>query len=69
MIKQAIVGYKLDEEGHWIAELACGHSRHVRHTPPMLDRPWVLTEQGREAMMGQLIDCGQCDHEQAATET
>ena len=33
-MQQAIVGFHLDEENHWVAELACGHGQHVRHDPP-----------------------------------
>lgn len=46
-MQQAIIGFHLDEENHWVAELACGHHQHVRHTPPWQNRPWVITEQGR----------------------
>ena len=37
-MQQAIVGFHLDEEQHWVAELACGHNQHVRHTPPWQNR-------------------------------
>ncbi len=47
-MQQAIVSFHLDEQGHWVAELACGHGQHVRHDPPWQNRPWVLTEQGRK---------------------
>jgi len=43
VVKQPIVGYHLDDEGHWVAELACGHGQHVRHDPPWQVRPWVTT--------------------------
>jgi hypothetical protein len=29
--KRKIVGYHLDPESPWIAELKCGHEQHVRH--------------------------------------
>ncbi len=57
---QTITGFNQDEEGHWRVELSCGHTRHVRHTPPWQNREWVLTEQGREAMIGEEIECGVC---------
>lgn len=60
-MKQAIVGYHLDEEEHWVAELACRHNQHVRHDPPLVSRPWVVTEAGREAMLGYELDCKKCD--------
>ena len=61
MAKQAMVGYHLDDEGHWVAELACGHFQHVRHEPPWMVRPWVLTEEGRKSMLGYELDCKKCD--------
>lgn len=60
-MKQAIVGYHQDEEGHWVAELACGHFQHVRHRPPWINRPWVITPSGRSEMLGYLLDCVKCD--------
>ena len=30
-MQQPITGYHTDEEGHWVAQLACGHNQHVRH--------------------------------------
>jgi len=44
-MEQPITGFHLDEEGHWVAELACGHFQHVRHSPPWMERfavrqPW-----------------------------
>ncbi len=64
MAKQGMVGYHLDDEGHWVAELACGHFQHVRHEPPWMVRPWVLTEQGRESMLGYELDCKKCDRDE-----
>ena len=58
---QPITGYHQDDEGHWVAQLACGHNQHVRHDPPMVDRPWVMTEGGRAEMVGQVLDCLKCD--------
>ena len=60
-MKQGIVGYHLDEEDHWVAELECGHFQHVRHNPPMVIRPWVLTKKGREEMLGYRLECKKCD--------
>lgn len=60
-MKQPIVGYHRDEERHWVAELACGHNQHVRHNPPWVSRPWVITEAGRRAMLGHELDCRKCD--------
>ena len=60
-MKRAIVGYHLDIEGQWVAELACGHAQHVRHDPPWQVRPWVLTEEGRLSFLGTPLDCPYCD--------
>jgi hypothetical protein len=60
-MQQPIAGFHRDEEQHWVAELACGHFQHVRHTPPWIERPWVVTEAGRSAAIGQLLDCRKCD--------
>ena len=63
-MKQPIVGYHLDEEGHWVAELACRHNQHVRHHPPLVSRPWVSSEGGRESMIGYELNCVKCDSNQ-----
>ena len=56
-----IVGFHQDAEGHWVAELACGHNQHMRHDPPWQNRPWVLTDEGRAAFIGTEIRCRQCE--------
>lgn len=61
MAQRAITGFHLDVENSWVAELACGHRQHVRHDPPFQERPWVVTEVGREARLGALLDCLFCD--------
>jgi hypothetical protein len=61
MSEQAIIGYHLDNENHWVAELACGHFQHVRHRPPWQERPWVTTSMGRAAMLGTPLDCKKCE--------
>ena len=60
-MKQPIVGYRQDEEGHWVAELACGHTQHLRHEPPWQVRPWVLTPEGRASRLGTELDCPRCE--------
>ncbi len=60
-MERSIVGYHKDDEDHWVAELACGHFQHVRHNPPMASRPWVITEKGREKMLGYNLECKKCD--------
>lgn len=60
-MQQFINGYHLDHEGHWVAELACGHAQHVRHDPPWMIREWVRTEKGREERLGTALSCKRCD--------
>ena len=60
-VERAIVGYHQDEQGDWIAELACGHQRHVRHRPPFEVRPWILDADSRRERLGTPIDCGLCE--------
>jgi hypothetical protein len=59
--------FEKDDEGHWRAELECGHFQHVRHDPPMTTREWVLTEEGRASRIGYELDCRMCDEERAGT--
>ncbi len=62
-MKRAIVGFHQDEVGDWVAELACGHGQHVRHNPPLSNRPWVLTSAGRQRFIGFELECKKCDEE------
>ena len=57
---RAIVGFHQDRTGDWVAELACGHMQHVRHKPPFQERPWVLTQAGRDAHLGGELPCPSC---------
>ncbi|MCK9686994.1 DUF3565 domain-containing protein [Scleromatobacter humisilvae] len=61
-----IVGFHLDEQGDWVAELACGHDQHVRHDPPWTNRPWTQTPEGRAAVLGRTLACRKCDQDAAA---
>lgn len=60
-MKQKIVGFHLDSENHWVANLACGHKQHVRHDPPMVERQWVLSEDERQKRIGTSLNCKRCD--------
>jgi tellurite resistance-related uncharacterized protein len=60
-MQRAMRAFHLDDEGHWVAELSCGHRQHVRHQPPFTLRPWVVTEQGRAGRIGQALECAACD--------
>lgn len=56
-----IVGYRRDEVDDWVAVLECGHGQHIRHEPPLTNRPWVQTEEGRAGFIGQPLNCKICD--------
>jgi hypothetical protein len=58
--ERRIVGFHQDAEGHWVAELECGHDQHVRHDPPWQSRPWVVTAEGRDRAIGQALRCPKC---------
>ncbi|SFL99734.1 DUF3565 domain-containing protein [Marinobacter zhejiangensis] len=60
-MQQSIVGFHRDDEQHWVAELACGHGQHVRHDPPWINRPWVITAEGRKQRLGTPLNCVKCD--------
>jgi hypothetical protein len=59
-IPRRIVGFHQDEESHWVADLECGHTQHVRHDPPWQVRPWVVTESGRATFLGKPLECVKC---------
>ena len=60
-MNQAIVGFHQDEEGDGVADLACGHGQHVRHQPPIANRSWVLTNEGRRQHLGTVLNCKRCE--------
>lgn len=60
-MKQRIIGFHQDEEGHWVADLACGHAQHTRHDPPWQNRSWVTTPEGRASRLGITLNCLQCE--------
>lgn len=60
-MERPVSGFHQDEHGDWVAQLACGHNQHVRHNPPWTNRPWVVTAQGRQAMIGHPLACKKCD--------
>jgi tellurite methyltransferase len=60
-VRRLITGFHRDEEGDWVAELACLHGQHVRHQPPFRLAPWVLDEHERRARIGTPLDCPLCD--------
>lgn len=60
-MKQAITGFHKDVNDDWVAQLHCGHFQHVRHNPPFINRPWVITDDGRNAKLGYQLNCKKCD--------
>ena len=59
-VPRRIVGFHRDDEGHWVADLECGHGQHVRHDPPWQLRPWVITPEGRATYIGAVLQCVRC---------
>ena len=62
-MQQPIVSYHKGDEDHWVANLSCGHSQHVRHRPPWEIRNWVTSQQGRDAMLGYNLDSKLCERD------
>jgi len=60
-MQQAIVGFHKDELDDWVADLACGHTQHVRHDPPWQNRPWVDSAESRREMLGSVLECKVCE--------
>lgn len=60
-MRTTIMGFHQDAAADWVAELACGHTQHMRHRPPWQERAWVLNEDGRTQRIGQAIECPLCD--------
>ena len=56
-----IAAFRQDADRDWIADLACGHSQHVRHRPPWQNRPWVESDEERQAKLGAAIECLACE--------
>lgn len=59
-IRRKIVGFHLDEQNDWVAELECGHQQHVRHNPPWMNRDWVTVAEGRKEHLGHELVCLEC---------
>ena len=59
--ERRITGFHLDDEGHWVADLECGHGQHVRHEPPWQVREWVTTADGRARFVGTTLACRKCE--------
>lgn len=59
-IPRRIIGFHQDDEHHWVADLECGHTQHVRHDPPWQVREWVTTAAGRTSHLGTTLLCIGC---------
>lgn len=68
VLNRKIVGFHQDERLDWVADLECGHGQHVRHNPPWMLRPWVITPEGRETWLGAELDCRRCDEEERSAD-
>ena len=55
-----VTGFHQDEQQHWVAELSCGHTQHLRHQPPWQSRAWVTEAAQRQKKIGQPFACGWC---------
>ena len=62
MVQRKIIGFHQDEAQEWVADLEWGHKQHVRHTPPWLKRPWVVSPEGRRSRLRYTLDCKHGDH-------
>jgi hypothetical protein len=60
-ILRKIIAFHQDDQSHWVADLECGHTQHVRHDPPWTLRPWVVTPEGRAAHLGRELPCKKCE--------
>ena len=60
-MQRPIIDFKLDDAGDWTAVLSCGHPQHTRHRPPFEIRDWVLTQEGRNSKLGEVLNCVRCD--------
>ena len=60
-VLRKIIAFRQDDQSHWVADLDCGHTQHVRHDPPWTLRPWVLTPKGRASHLGRELTCKKCE--------
>ncbi len=62
-MRRAIIAFEQDDENYWVAIPACGHRQHVRHNPPFVERPWVISPATRQAMLAYPLDCPKCQEQ------
>ncbi|MFL6207223.1 MAG: DUF3565 domain-containing protein [Acidimicrobiales bacterium] len=58
---RAMTGFRRDDDGAWVAELACLHAQHIRHEPPFWQAAWIQDAHERARRVGQPLDCPLCD--------
>ena len=67
-VQRKSIGLHQDEVQDGVADVACGHQQHVRHTPPWVKRPRVVSPEGRRSRFEYALDCADCEqrvHERA----
>ena len=67
-VNRSIVSFHQDEEAHWVARLDCGHDQHTRDDPPLIEREWIRTPEGRASRLGHELDCVRCDRHETPDE-
>ena len=60
-LQRKIISFHCDEENDWVADLECGHTRHVRNNPPWQNRPWIETAEGQKKFIGTELNCKKCE--------
>jgi hypothetical protein len=60
-VHRKIIAFHQDEQFHWVADLDCGHTQHIRHDPPWTVREWVTSAEGRSSRIGTELPCKKCE--------
>ncbi|WP_290650605.1 DUF3565 domain-containing protein [Aquisalimonas sp.] len=60
-MRRAIIDFHTDEEDHWVADLECGHTQHVRHRPRGSSGNGSPTPEGRASMLGYRLWYKRCE--------
>ncbi|MGY2291415.1 DUF3565 domain-containing protein [Pseudomonas sp. SDO528_S397] len=58
-----VTGFYQDADQHWVVQLSCGHTQHLRHQPPWQSRAWVNDPAQRLEKIGHAFACGWCAQE------
>lgn len=62
-MNRRIIGFHQDDLYDWVADLDCGHTQHVRHQPPFINRSWVIDPNQREKKLGSILSCLKCSQQ------